>query len=32
VYDSGERALMVEGLIRRMTAQIEAPVEEPAKA
>jgi hypothetical protein len=32
VYDSGERALMVEGLLRRMVAQIEAPLEESAKA
>ena len=28
VYDAGERALMVEGLIRRMLSQIEAPIEE----
>ncbi len=32
VYDQGERALMVEGLLRRMISQIEAPLEEPAKA
>jgi hypothetical protein len=30
VYDAGERALMVEGLIRRMLSQIEAPVDETA--
>lgn len=32
VYDSGERALMVEGLIRRLLANIEAPVEVGAPA
>jgi hypothetical protein len=30
VYDAGERALMVEGLIRRLLANIEAPVEASA--
>ena len=26
-YDSGERALLIEGLLRRMLAEIEAPIE-----
>jgi len=30
VYDAGERALMVEGLIRRLLANIEAPIETSA--
>lgn len=30
-YDAGERALLVEGLLRRMLAEIEAPLKKEAK-